>query len=91
MSFDTIRNYYERKVFQLLQERFSTTRTNPEYLADLACVALNHLPARYIRHEVDMAFYLGPQERAEIEERIIKAVDFAVAFINAQDEERKKA
>lgn len=91
MSMDTIRNYYERRVFQQLHERFSTTRTNPDYLADLACVALNHLPPRYIRHEVDMAFYLGPVERAEIEERIHKAVDFAIAFINAQDEERKKA
>jgi len=91
MSLDTIQNYYERRVVRQLQERFSASRTNPDYLADLACVALNHLPPRYIRHEVDMAFYLGPVERAEIEERIKKAIDFAVDFINKQDEERQKA
>jgi hypothetical protein len=27
---------------------------NPELLSDVACVALNRLPPRYIRHIVDM-------------------------------------
>ena len=35
-------------------------------LADVACVALNRLPARYVRHDVDMVFYLTEQERKVI-------------------------
>lgn len=83
MSFETIRNYYEHLVMQrimgTLGEQFPTL--DPEYLADVACVALNHLPPRYMRHEVDMAFYVSPQERDEITVKVNDAVDFAVRFI----------
>lgn len=34
------------------------SNVDSDYLSDVACVALNRLPARYIRHEVDMAFYM---------------------------------
>ena len=42
---------------------------NDDLLADVACVALNRLPPRYIRHEVDFAFYLSERERTESERR----------------------
>ena len=38
-----------------------------ELLADVACVALNRLPARYVRHDVDLMFYLTEGERHAIE------------------------
>lgn len=88
MSFDSVHNFYEGPVFRYVADRLGGKRSDPEYLADVACVALNHLPPRYIRHDVDMAFYLSPAERAEIEKKIAEAVAYAVAFIR---EHRKAA
>ncbi len=34
-----------------------------DLLPDIACVALNRLPPRYIRHNVDFSFYLTDLER----------------------------
>ncbi len=83
MSFETIRNYYEHLVMQRIMDTLGKQSLAPdsEYLADVACVALNHLPPRYMRHEVDMAFYVSPQERNEIILKVNDAVDFAVRFI----------
>lgn len=83
MSFETIRNYYEHLVMQRIVDTLGEQSPAPdsEYLADVACVALNHLPPRYMRHEVDMAFYVSPQERDEIMLKVYDAVDFAVRFI----------
>lgn len=83
MSFDSIRNYYENAVYQHIMTTLGSQSPPPdaEYLADVACVALNHLPPRYIRHEIDMAFYISPQERGEIAGKISDAVNFAVRFI----------
>ena len=83
MSFETIRNYYEHLVTQRIVETLGKQFPAPdsEYLADVACVALNHLPPRYMRHEVDMAFYVSPQERDEIVIKVNTAVELAVRFI----------
>ena len=86
MSFETIRNYYEQMVIKQIQQRFRKEK-NQEYLADVACVALNHLPPRYYRHEVDMLFYMSPVERTEMEDKIETAIDNAVKFI----EQRRRA
>ncbi len=47
---------------------------DPDALCDVACVALNRLPPRYIRHEVDFSFYLTERERREIDTAINEAV-----------------
>jgi hypothetical protein len=57
---------------------------DPDLLADVACVALNRLPPRYIRHEVDFAFYLTDKERSENERAIGEAVEFAFGFVQAR-------
>ena len=64
----SIQNFHERAVYEAVEtraKRFPHLAT-PELLADIACVALNRLPPRYIRHEVDFAFYLTDKERGEI-------------------------
>ncbi len=81
MSFDTIHNFYEPLVFRYIADTIANGSDGADYLADVACVALNHLPPRYIRHDVDMAFYLSPAERMEIDKKIADAVKSAVAFI----------
>jgi len=50
-------------------------------MADIACVALNRLPPRYIRFEVDMAFFMTPDELVQTNNSVIKAVDEAITFV----------
>lgn len=79
---DSIHNYYEAQVFETLRRKLPTRYGNNDYIADIACVALNHLPPRYIRHAVDMAFYLSPKEREEIQNKVDLAVDQAIGFVD---------
>jgi len=78
---DYIHNYYERLVMQhFTQEKFDE-RFDDDFMADLTCVVLNQLPSRYIRHEVDMAFYLPASERFDMETKVQKAIHKAVDFM----------
>jgi hypothetical protein len=45
-------------------------------------VVLNQLPTRYIRHEVDMAFYLPPSERFNMESQVKEAIKKALDFMD---------
>ena len=47
---------------------------SPDAQADAACIALNKLPSKYVRHPVDWMFFISPAER----ERINRAIDMAV-------------
>jgi hypothetical protein len=47
----------------------------------VACVALNRLPARYLRHDVDMMFYLTEKERNHINGSLQEALEFAFKFV----------
>lgn len=82
---DSVHNHYERMVFETLQTKLGSRYGNNDYTADIACVALNHLPPRYIRHDVDMAFYLSPDERGEMLNKVEKAVDTAIQFVDSSD------
>ena len=78
---DDIHNYYEKLVLQhfttlKLEEKYDT-----DFIADLTCVVLNQLPNRYIRHEVDMAFYLPASERFEMESNVKVAINKALEFM----------
>ena len=81
MSFNTVHNYYEKMVYDRVQQVVGKKTVDQDYLEDVACVALNHLPPRYIRHEVDMIFYLSPVEREEMEQKVLTAIEDAISFI----------
>jgi hypothetical protein len=83
-NFDQVHNYYERLVF----EEVALRAHQPEHmdytsdmLADVACLALNRLPARYVRHDVDMMFYLTEQERHAIEQSLDEVLKFSFSFV----------
>lgn len=78
---DTIHNYYERLVVEKLMAMYNVGDMPEELLADIACVALNRLPPRYVRHDVDMAFYLSPHEYDEIENKVQNAINAGIAFV----------
>ncbi|HUH36788.1 MAG TPA: late competence development ComFB family protein [Spongiibacteraceae bacterium] len=80
-ALDSIHNHYEQLVFEALQRLIPAEQQTPGLIADIACVALNHLPPRYIRHDVDLLFYLAPAERDEMLAKVDAAVSEAVVFV----------
>ncbi|MBK1642448.1 competence protein ComFB [Chromatium okenii] len=76
----TITNYYERLVLERLHELLlpDGTEFDADYVDDLACVALNYLPPRYMRHGVDFASHLTDAELRQIQDEVIDAVGFAL-------------
>jgi hypothetical protein len=81
MRFDNVRNYYEKLVCDRVSQIVGRKTVDNDYLEDVACVALNRLPPRYIRHEVDMIFYLSPVEVDEMEKKVDDAINDAIKFI----------
>jgi Late competence development protein ComFB len=87
LDFTTVRNHHEQAVFRCVIEtapQFPGVAHKPELMLDVACVALNRLPPRYIRFEADFAFFLSERERADSELAVSEAVEFAFGFIQAR-------
>ncbi len=87
IDFTSVCNHNERAVFAAVRdhaERYPGIAHSAELLADVACVALNRLPPRYIRHEVDLVFYLSDLERMDSERNLLDAVDYAFGFVQAR-------
>ncbi|MBT4837346.1 MAG: late competence development ComFB family protein [Methylococcales bacterium] len=81
--FDSVRNYYEQLVFNAITKYLSESESevdedDEDFTEDVACIALNKLPAHYIRHVVDTGFYMTANEHADIEIAVEKAVNEAV-------------
>ena len=67
-----------------LAPQYPAIQADSDLLCDVACVALNRLPPRYIRHAVDFLFYLTEHERREIDTAIEESVDYAFNFVQAR-------
>jgi len=85
---DDIHNYYEHLVLERIQQLGLNKSRDADYIADLCCLALNQVPPRYIRYEVDMAFYLPQSERQQMEMNVRHAVDKAMKYL---DDAKKKS
>lgn len=89
INFEEVHNYYERLVFE---EVVRLSEMHPEFTADMlsdaACVALNRLPPRYVRHDVDLMFYLTEHERHAIEQALHEALTFAFSFVGGRAAKR---
>ncbi len=86
-DFSSLYNHHEREVFAAVMDAskdFPEIADSNDLLCDVACVALNRLPPRYIRHEVDFSFYLTEHERLEIDNAIMEAVSYAFNFVQAR-------
>jgi hypothetical protein len=80
-DFSSIHNRFEQRVYEQVLKfaaRYPAVAKDPELLADAACLALNSLKPHYIRHAVDLAFYLSDAQRAQDETAIDAAVDSAL-------------
>jgi hypothetical protein len=84
MNYASLSNYYEHLVYECINDDLIDRYPgmDDEFFLDVACYSLTRLPARYSRHEIDMAFYLAPGERTEMLKSVKNAVDSAAAFIS---------
>jgi hypothetical protein len=80
---DDIHNYYEKLVIQYFTSFKFDEKYDEDFIADLTCVVLNQLPTRYIRHEVDMAFYLPASERFEMELEVKAVITKSIKFMQS--------
>ena len=83
---DSIHNYYERLVFDQIVQVNERARSDTNFFSDVACVSLNHLPPRYIRHDVDMTFFLSSVELKEIHANVEVAVKEAIDHVTSRDQ-----
>jgi len=81
---DQIHNFYEAKVVIAINDIAGNRGYDNEQMVDLACLALNNLPTRYFRHEVDLAFYMSAHEHEDIDRRVRQAVNDAIAYLESQ-------
>jgi len=80
MEQSTATNFYENLVHNYLIETAAPKAeiTDNDLLEDIMCLALNMLPPRYIRHSVDMAFFLSDKEHKQMKTAACQAVDSAI-------------
>jgi len=80
-----IHNYYEHLVVEYITTNDYVSLYNKEFTADVCCLALNELPPRYIRHDIDMAFYLTSAQRQAMEQEVDKAMRHSLAYLLNKD------
>jgi hypothetical protein len=86
-EFESVKNLHEAAVFEMVQAmaaNYPSIGGDSELLADVACVALNRVPPRYIRHLVDLRFYQDNNERVRVETMVKAAVVYAFQFVQSR-------
>jgi len=87
MDFSSVYNFHEKAVFEAVATaapKYPALAGNAELLADVACVALNRMTPRYIRHSVDLAFFSTEKERDDTQRNIDESVEFAFGYVQAR-------
>ena len=78
-----VHNYYESRVFDEIHRKLAELRlsaTEGEF-DDIACIALNKLPPRYVRFDIDTTFYSTPEEIQMMDVAIKNAVELAIVKV----------
>lgn len=81
---DDVHNYYEHLVLERIGQLGLQETKDADYLADLCCMALNQVPPKYIRYEVDMAFFLSGEERVKMEKEVADAIENSIKILDAR-------
>lgn len=81
---DLITNYFESMVYDRIKHKLAGTSAahDDDYIADVACIALNQLPARYVRHIVDTRFFESEEEHRLNATSVERAVSYAIGFLD---------
>ncbi|GAB5380232.1 MAG: late competence development ComFB family protein [Aliiglaciecola sp.] len=88
---DDIHNYYEHLILERIEKLDLNASKSNDYIADLCCLALNQVPPRYIRYEVDMSFYLPQSERQQMEMNVENAISKAMRFLDEPKGKKPKS
>lgn len=78
-----VHNYMEQLVLDQLRLHPEAIGMDGDGREDVACIALNQLAPRYIRHDVDMVFYMSPAEQELLEERVTLALEDAFTKVHS--------
>ncbi len=81
-----IHNYYEELVRNYIDAL--ELQKDDDYVSDLYCLALNRLPAYYIRYGVDMHFYTSDAKQQEMEDKVVDAVNAAINWLENGNDRR---
>lgn len=81
-TYGSVHNYYERMVAERIFALSPRSKADGHFFADVACVALNRLPPRYVRHDVDLTFFLSPVELKALADQVDKAVQEALEYVS---------
>ncbi len=84
------RNYFERLVDLELDEDSYKALTADQRL-DASCLALNKLPPRYYRHDVDFSFYCSDEDADDFAAKVRDAVAQAVHELRAHPVAKARA
>lgn len=80
-TYGSIHNYHERMVMDAIRQNPKTRALSANLQADVACIALNTLPPKYVRYDVDMAFYMSSAKHIEMLQSVDAAVADALSYI----------
>ena len=86
MNFASIHNYYEHLVFDYINRELIEQYPDhdEDFFLDVACYALTRLPSRYIRHDIDMIYYLAAGEQEAMEKQVAETLNSAAEFITSR-------
>ena len=85
--FSTVHNFNEAAIFREITRAaalYPELPDQPELLADVACVALNHMSPRYICHDLDAVFYMTDDDRSQHAIAVATAVASAFEFVQSR-------
>lgn len=89
--FTGIKNFAEDLVFARIRETLVASGVEDEdLLEDVACIALNRLPPRYIRFTVDLMVNLDQEERERLDREVVEAVDHGIALAESRRTSREQ-
>jgi hypothetical protein len=86
-QFSTVHNFNEAAIFREITRAaalYPALSDQPELLADVACVALNRMPPRYIRNNVDTIFYMSDDDHSRHAVAVTTAVKCAFEFVQTR-------
>ena len=78
-SMRRVKNVYEKLVFDHIKK--VAVELSPAAQTDAACLALNRLPAKYVRNAVDWLFFIDARELEQINRAVDMSVTNAVARV----------
>jgi len=91
MAYNNVQNYFESLVFDAIRDkvRNNELENDEDLLCDVACISLNQLPARYIRHSVDAVFYMTSEERVQNETIVEDAIRIAIERVEKYQSDKR--